>query len=377
MPEDLSKLIKTLQKNLGGSATITNLSEVETPFKKRLPTGIMSLDMALKGGFPAGSLNQLFGPDGSGKDYLTNRVMAEVQKKHGDKSNIFWMSFGYKPDKEFMRMAGVKIERSDEELEMLGIDPAEATPEQRGESQGNLLFIDVSETKLAGENPAETLLNGVLGLLASNKFQLGIINELGSGETKDNVAKSLEKDPKIATWANLMTKFCQKFYSVMRQRVEGKINETCVIVVNPVRANMDMMSSRFNPWTQGGGYALKHAKAIDLHIKPAGFIRQGGKGGSKVGKDIAWKIMKGKHGVSEGAEGRYAFMFNAGVDQIKDLANTAKAVGTIRNAGAYYYILDYEDRITGGLEGVIDILRESPKLAEELRRETLEKANDL
>ena len=52
MPEDLSKLIKTLQKSLGGSATITNLSEVETPFKKRLPTGIMSLDMALKGAFP-------------------------------------------------------------------------------------------------------------------------------------------------------------------------------------------------------------------------------------------------------------------------------------------------------------------------------------
>lgn len=374
MPEDLSKLIKSIQKDLGGGAVITNLSEVVTPFETRLPTGILSLDTALKGGFPAGSLNQLFGPDGVGKDYLTNLTIAEVQKKYGDDANIFWMSFGYKPDKEFMRMAGIQIERSDEELLTMGVNPEEATKEQRGQSLGNLLFIDVADTASSEEQPAETLLNAVLSLVKSNKFHLGIVNELGSGETRDNVVKSLGKDPKVATWASLMTQFCQKFYSAIRVVKDGEANKTCIIVVNPVRANMNMMSAKFNPYSQGGGYALKHAKAVDLHLKPAGFIRSGKEG--KVGKEIAWKIMKGKHGISEGAEGKYAFYFHKGVDLVADLANTAKAYGTVRNVGRYYYILDYEDRIEGGLDGVVDILRKSPSLIDELRAATIAAVNE-
>jgi hypothetical protein len=161
----------------------------------------------------------------------------------------------------------------------------------------------------------------------------------------------------------------------MRFSKDGEINKTCLIVINPVRANMNMMSAKFNPFSQSGGHALKHAKAVDLHLKPAGYIRKG-KGGSKSGKDIAWKIMKGKHGVSEGAEGKYAFHFNKGVDLIADLANTAKAYGTLKNAGRYYYILDYEDRIEGGIEGVTAILKESPSLVEELREATIAAAHE-
>ena len=374
MPEDLSKLIKGIQKDLGGGALITNLSEVVTPFETRLPTGILSMDTALKGGFPAGSLNQLFGPDGAGKDYVTNLVIAEVQKKYGDDANIFWMSFGYKPDKEFMRMAGVQIARSDEELRALGIDPDKATDEQRGRSVGNLLLIDVADTKQSVEQPAETLLNTVLRLVESNKFQLGIVNELGSGETRDNVVKTLGKDPKMATWASLMTQFCQKFYSAIRMTKDGGVNKTCVITINPVRANMNMMSAKFNPYSQGGGYALKHAKAVDIHVKPAGFIRSSSR--EKVGKEIAWKIMKGKHGISEGAEGKYAFYFNRGVDLVTDLANTAKAYGTVRSRGRYYYILDYEDQIEGGLEGVVELLKQSPELVEELKIATIAAAHE-
>ena len=344
MAEDLSQLIKSIQKDLGGAATIRPISEVDAPYHERLPTGILSLDKALLGGFPAGSMHQVFGPDGAGKDYLTNLVIAQVQKKYGEDANIAWMSFGYRPDIPFMEMGGVDID------------------------VGNLVFIDIGNSD-ANDNPAESLLSGVVRLIRSNKFQLVIINELGSGETKDNVKKDLHEDARIATWASLMSSFCQKFYSAMRiPDEEGNANRTCVIMINPVRANIDARSAKYFPYSQGGGFALKLAKAVDLHLRAGGAIR---KGTEKVGKEIKWKISKGKHGISEGAEGSYNFLFNEGVDLVEDLANVAKAYGVIKSSGTIYRILNYEDKIKGGLAGVVDVLKSSPTLLEEVREAVL------
>lgn len=350
MAQDLSKLIAGIQKNLGGAALVSNLSDVEAPFETRIPTGIMSLDLALKGGFPAGSMHQIFGPDGSGKDYLTNLMIAQVQQQYGDDANIAWMSFGYRPDKPFMKMAGIDL------------------------NLGNLLYIDIGE-KIALDHPAESLLSAMLQIIRSNQFQLVIINELGSGETKYNVAKNLHEDAKIATWASLMSSFCQKFYSAMRMPDEnGNANKTCCVMINPVRANLNAHSAKFNPYTQGGGFALKHAKAVDLHIRPGGTIKKSNK---KIGKEIKWKISKGKHGISEGQEGSYNFIFNEGVDLIEDLVNTAKITGAVKNKGRYFYVMDFEDRIEGGLPGVVNVVRSSPSTERELREAVLREINSV
>lgn len=348
--DDLSKLIKGVQKSLGGAAKISHLAEVDAPFLTRLPTGILSLDLALKGGFPAGSMHQLFGPDGAGKDFLSNLVIAQLQRDYGEKANVAWMSFGYKPDVPFMEMCGIDVDL------------------------GNLMFIDIGNED-ALDQPAESLLTAMLDLIRSNKFQLMVINELGSGETKDNVKKGLHEDAKIATWASLMSTFCQKFYSAMRTPGEdGEPNKTCVIMINPVRANIDARSAKYFPYSQGGGYALKHAKAVDLHLRAGSTIKTGGE---KVGKEIKWKISKGKHGISEGAEGGYTFMFNRGVDLIEDLANTAKSLGVIRSSGPVYYVLDYDDKVKGGISGVVDMLKKSPSLCEEVRQAVLERTADV
>lgn len=361
--EDLSSLITSIQKDLGDAAKIQQLSEVRTPYGTRRPTGVMDLDHALNGGFPAGTLNQVFGPDGAGKDLITNHIIAENQRVHGNKANAFWMSFGYLPDLPFMRMAGVKIKKTRDELLQEGIDPDTATPEQWGEDVGNTLFINLGSME-ALENPAEVLLTAVLKLVRSNKFQVGIINELGSGETKDSVKKDLHEDARMATWASLMTTFCQKFYTAMRTPGDD-LNETTLFLILPVRANLDAYSAKFNPWSQPSGFALKHAKAIDLVIRPGKTFKT--KDGEVVYKEINWKIGKGKLGIAEGAEGTYRFIPGKGIDLMSGLVNVAKELGLIRRAGPYYYILEYEDKIQGGLEGVVDVLSNNPAALAELK----------
>ena len=376
MPDDLSFLIKEINKDLKGAAKVSNLCDVATPYGTRLSTGILSLDLKLKGGFPAGTMVQLFGPEGSGKDYLSNLTMAQVQKKHGDKANLFWLSFGYKPDKDFMRMAGVQIPYTDEELAEKGYDPKKVTDAELadigGLRVGNILYLD-ADFAAASEHPAETLLSAAIRCVKSNKFQLGVINELGSGETRDNVVKELHEEAKIATWASLMSDFCRKYYTALRQPDEnGSPNQTCIMMINPVRANMDARSARFNKFTQGGGYALKHAKVIDIHIRSGASLKQSGK---LVGKEIKWKVSKGKHGISEGAEGEYQFYFGQGVDLVRDLAYTAKLVGVVKNSGPVYYILDYEDKIKGGLDGVISLLRDEDTIRNEVRDAVLRESS--
>jgi len=368
-PDDLSALMRSIDKKLGGAVKIISIDEAENPYSLRRPFGILSVDRKLKGGLPAGTMCQIFGPDGIGKDMLINYLMAENQRRYGVKSNIFWMSFGYKPDLGFMRMCGMQLGLQDSELIAMGQIPEDCDEELRGITKGNVRFIEI--TSEAADKPAESLLSAVLELIRSNMFQIGIINELGSGETKDNVKKSLAEDAKMATFASLYADFCRKFYTALRMpTADGRPNETTLVAINPVRANLNTMTAKFQKYEQPSGMALRHAKVIDIHLDKGGSVRQSNK---KIGKTVKWKVAKGKHGISEGAEGTYDIIFNKGVDLVADAAMTAKAVGTIRNVGRYYYILDFEDPVEGGIAGVTDLLREKPKLLEVVKKATIER----
>jgi len=369
---DLSKLLGKINKELKGGAKIQDISEVRTPYFVRRRFGISSIDAACKGGLPGGTMCQLFGPDGSGKDYLSNKALACVQEDYGEAANIFWMSFGYKPDLEFMRMAGMKLAYSDDELATMGIDPATATEEQRGHTVGNVKFIDIASDPKALAAPAEYLLTISQRFIESGVFQMGVINELGSGETQDNTKKGLHEHAKMATFASLMSDFCRKMYTGLR--ITGKDdapNETTIIAINPVRANLDANSAKYRKYEQGSGYALKHAKVIDIHLESMGFIWEkipGVEKKVKIGKGVKWKIAKGKLGVSEGSEGEYAFYWNKGVDDDRDACVTAKSLGVIYNKGRYYYVYGHDDvKMTGGFNGVVEYLMNHPELMAEVK----------
>ena len=372
MAKDLTALIKSITKDLGASVVISQMSEVETPYHMRVPFGIMDLDAAMCGGWPRGTVNQLFGPDGTGKNLLVNHNMAQVQHIFGDDSNILYMTFGYRPDVDFMRKCGVKIRKTRAELEAIGVDPSKATVEQLGEQIGNVYFLDISSNDEANEHPAESLFTAAVRLIESGEFQLVVIDEMASGETKDDVVKGLHENVRMATWASLVTNFVKKVYTALRHKdVDDKPNGTCIVVLQPVRANTDAYSSKFNPWVIPSGHALKHAKAIDVHLSPAGYEVKGSDR-EKIGKKIKWKISKGKFGLSEGAEGEFTFLFydaagNGGIDLVRILANTAKAYECITRRGANHYILDYDESVSGGFEGVIEYMKKHPEVAEEVR----------
>ena len=76
-------------------------------------------------------------------------------------------------------------------------------------------------------------------------------------------------------------------------------------------------------------HAIKHAKLLDISMKPGeGII----KNKELVGKIVKWRITKGKAGVHEGASGEIKYHFATGFDRADDLANVMKGFGIVHHA---------------------------------------------
>src|SRR3989344_4339299 len=71
-------------KDKFGEGSIMQLSESTTLNIETIPTGSLSLDLALGvGGVPRGRIIEIYGPESSGKTTLTFHIIAEAQKMGG------------------------------------------------------------------------------------------------------------------------------------------------------------------------------------------------------------------------------------------------------------------------------------------------------
>src|SRR5262245_51729599 len=66
-----------------GKGSIMRLGEDHKIDIETIPTGSISLDLALGGGVPKGRIIEIYGPESSGKTTLCQHIVAEVQKAGG------------------------------------------------------------------------------------------------------------------------------------------------------------------------------------------------------------------------------------------------------------------------------------------------------
>lgn len=82
--EVIEKTIKEIEQRFG-KGSIMKLNSEQTDKIQVIPTGSLTLDIALSiGGFPKGRIIEIFGPESSGKTTLTLHAIAEAQKKGGN-----------------------------------------------------------------------------------------------------------------------------------------------------------------------------------------------------------------------------------------------------------------------------------------------------
>jgi len=312
--------------------------------------------VALGGGWPAGRLCVISGRAGLGKDYLANRTIATLQDNYGDDARVFIASYGTDHDARFAQQCGVAFPMSESDIKKLEKDRGKPyAPNLRKALQyeiGKIVIPKFKDCDAARMNPAGWMAALVLKLIQSGVFQVGILNEIGSEVTRDMLESGTKKKGKkseeekavsgdfdslkrgsfrrTASRARFMDEFMARYCLVMKQSTREYTNETSLLLLSQVRTHV----SSFGSWLESvGGEHLRHVKSIELFMSEGKPITASG---SIIGKNVKWKLTKGKHGTHDGISGSFNFIDGRGVNLAEDLVNEALEAGVISRDPPYF-----------------------------------------
>jgi RecA/RadA recombinase len=334
--------LAVLKQNINGlfkgRTLLQSGDEFSNVFILRRPTGITSLDVAIGGGLPAGGLTQIIGLDGAGKDYITNRTIANLQATYGERTAVLCAMTELAYDKEYAKKCGVRIAFTKDE-----IDNWERSIGRKFTAEEKKWATDEVGTfhqLMAGT--AEELLEATVQCIESNLYQIVVINSFGAllpeaeAEADNGIA-----DKHYGGASGSITAFIKRLHSALNlPDSRGNPNLTTVIGINQVRENMGK-DAQWNPFRTAGGRALKHGKLVDIMLQSRSKIDLPGSDKKIfVGKEIHWEILKGKAGCHDGPKGMYPFYYGKhgygfGADVCQDLISVAASLGIITMSGSW------------------------------------------
>jgi len=381
MRADIETLVETINAEFGkevGGPIVQPADEITNPFILKRPTGAISLDIAIGGGWPAGTLCQVASPDGVGKNAICNQTVAVTQQTYGKDSCIAWVCTEMTLDKQFAHMFGAVVPMSQKEIDMINAARADKGIPALSSEEVKFRKRKLGEFVIVDKGSSAQRLEVCLRLIESNKFQLIIIDSMASLLTEVQEETDLQDEPQQSSEAKLITRFCNKYWgrAGRAHAKDEEANWTTILATYQVRGNRSTAKYK-KPWAVGGAYALKHAKAIDLHLEN-GDRYPTSKEAEQLGKKVKFKVKKGKAGCHEGGSGELLFIYNEGYDIWGDCVDTAKKYDVLKAAGKYWKWVDSEGKevrkFTGGIAGVVSELVKDEKLFWELYREICKRA---
>lgn len=371
-----------------GTVQVGYADELDAPYHLRRPTGVMSLDIALGGGFHAGGVVQVYSEESVGKTYLAFQTGGIVQQNYGEDSNILIVPTEIHTDKSFARKAGLCIGYSEKEVDHYeglrlarGLPPF--TPEERADLRktiGKVIFDRAGTGDKALDLVEEALKSGL--------FQLVIIDSLGALLTPDQEAGDVG-DRTYGGSSPILTNFMNKVYPLyMMERSDGSMLETTVIGINQARAEMNSFGHGPKIHAAAGAFAWKHAQLASIELGKSSAIK-GSERGPAIGREIRWRIAKGKAGTHDGPSGKYNYyhvpkddpvfwsdvelnISQYGIDRITDMVKVAGDLGAINVSGSWYSIEDFKCQ---GADKFADHLVNEPDLYDKVYEACLVKAN--
>lgn len=318
----LDSTLAAIEKQFGKGAIMmlgneTGLGPVET-----IPTGCLSLDLALGiGGLPKGRIVEIYGPESSGKTTLTLHVIAEAHKLGG---TCAFVDAEHALDTSYAKKIGVNLDH---------------------------LLVSQPDT---GEQALEI----VEMLVRSNAVDVVVVDSVAALSPKAELEGDMG-DHHMGLQARLMSQALRKLTAVVSR------SRCVVIFINQLRMKIGVMFG--NPETTTGGNALKFYSSIRLDIRRISSIKVGEEA---IGNRVRVKVVKNKL-AAPFKQTEFDVMFDEGFSRTGDILDLAITKGIIKKSGSWF---SYGDEKMGqGREGAKSYLLENPKayaqIEQELRKE--------
>ena len=299
-----------------GDGSIMKLGDAKKIDVQLIPSGSLSLDLALGGGYPKGRIIEIYGPESSGKTTLTLHAIAEIQKQGGTAAFI---------DAEH------------------ALDPAYA--KRIGVDTANLLISQPDNGEQALEICETLVRSGAVDLIVVDSVAALVPQAEIDGDMGDS---------QMGLQARLMSQAMRKLTGIISK------SKATVIFINQIRMKIGVMFG--NPETTTGGNALKFYASVRLDIRRIGQIKEGD---NITGNRTKVKIVKNKI-AAPFRTAEFDIMYNEGISKVGDVLDLAVQYCIMDKAGAF---LKYNGETLGqGREAVKKLFREKPELMNEIEK---------
>ncbi len=285
-----------------------------------IPTGSLSLDIALGGGIPKGRIIEIYGPESSGKTTLSLHAIAEVQKKGGIAAFI---------DAEH------------------ALDP----------SYAKKLGVDVERLLVSQPDSGEQALEIVETLVRSNAVDIVVIDSVAALVPQAEIEGDMG-DSHMGLQARLMSQALRKLTGIINR------SKCTVIFLNQLRMKIGVMFG--NPETTTGGNALKFYASVRMDIRRTSQIKVGE---DVIGNRVKVKIVKNKI-APPFRQAEFDIMYNQGISTEGDVLDLATEKGIVEKAGAWFAYGG--SNVAQGREAAKQYLKDHPDVLVEIAQKVRE-----
>ena len=297
-----------------GDGSIMKLGDAKKVDVELLPSGSLSLDLALGGGYPKGRIIEIYGPESSGKTTLTLHAIAEIQKQGGTAAFI---------DAEH------------------ALDP----------SYARKLGVDTENLLIAQPDNGEQALEIAETLVRSNAVDLIVVDSVAALTPQAEIDGDMG-DSHMGLQARLMSQALRKLTGIINK------SKATVIFINQIRMKIGVMFG--NPETTTGGNALKFYASVRMDIRRTGQIKVGD---DIIGNRTKVKIVKNKI-APPFRLAEFDIMYNEGISKTGDIFDLAAQYGVVEKSGAFY---KYGGETIGqGRDKTKTFLKDNPEIMSEI-----------
>lgn len=308
-----------------GKGSVMKLGEVSAMNVEAIPTGSLSLDIALGiGGVPRGRVVEIFGPESSGKTTVALHVIAEAQKMGGEAAFI---------DAEH------------------ALDPVYAKK----------LGVNIDNLIVSQPDTGEQALEICEALVRSGAIDVVVVDSVAALVPKAEIDGEMG-DAFVGLQARLMSQALRKLTGVINK------SKTTVIFINQLREKVGIMFG--NPETTPGGRALKFYSSVRLDVRRIETLKRADQ---VIGNRTKVKVVKNKV-APPFREAEFDIMYGEGISKEGNILDIAANLDIINKSGAWF---SYEgQRLAQGRDNAKQYLKDNPKIMEEVEKKVRASFNE-